>query len=770
MKTRFHRTLIMAVIVLFLLLFTAPASGLASPPPQSQFPSDNNLINKLKQETGGTVRISYHDETGQVRFIGVPPSRSIRQPAILGVGAGPEEAAEGFFKTYGKLFGLKNFNRELSLMKSRTLSDGRSFVRYQQVYEGVPVLGGELIVQSDRGQNIISANGEILPDIDLDTNPTISSSTARQAALEKIARVHQLNMTDLTASEPELWIYNPALLGGPGRRVDRLVWRLEVTPQELLPIRELVLVDANVGVVVLHINQIDMAKNRVIYDNQNNPTFDLPGNGPVRTEGGPDSGVVDVNLAYDYAGDTYDFFFDEHGRDSLDDAGLQLISTTRYCPDILNCPYANAFWNGTQMAYGDGFAAADDVVGHELTHGVTEFSSQLFYFYQSGAINESLSDVWGEFIDLTNGAGTDTPAVRWLVGEDIPSIGAIRSLADPPAFNDPDSITSKNYWCDEGDSGGVHTNSGVNNKAAYLMTDGDTFNGKTVTGLGISKVADLYYEVQTNMLTSGSNYNDLYDALIQASFNLGFDTLERESVQNALDAVEMNVRPCGEPPEAAFCPDGQFANSIFKDDLEDSTSGNWITLTDVGTNTWYYPQNDNPFSFDATYASSGQTNFWGYNQSSRADYSIAMNLDVALPPNAFLHFKHDWAFEDAGQLNAAGVLAYDGGVVEYSTTGGSSWTDAGSLFDENGYNGIIVSAFNNPLGGRSAFISEAHGYTASRVDLSSLAGQDIRFRFRIGTDNLVDSFGWFIDDIQIYTCTASSPTADKIFVPLITKN
>ena len=109
--------------------------------------------------------------------------------------------------------------------------------------------------------------------------------------------------------------------------------------------------------------------------------------------------------------------------------GMTLVSTTRYCPNSSHCPYANAFWNGDQMVYGAGFASADDVVGHELTHGVTESTSNLFYYYQSGAINESFSDVWGEFIDQTNGAGTDTARVKWLIGEDIPGLGAIRRHA-----------------------------------------------------------------------------------------------------------------------------------------------------------------------------------------------------------------------------------------------------------------------------------------------------------------------------------------------------
>ena len=116
--------------------------------------------------------------------------------------------------------------------------------------------------------------------------------------------------------------------------------------------------------------------------------------------------------------------------------GMPIVSTVRYCPSAQECPYENAYWDGEQMVYGAGFAA-DDVVGHELTHGVTDFSSRLFYYAQSGAINESLSDVFGELIDLGNGAGTDTPAVRWEIGEDIPGIGALRDMADPTDLRRP---------------------------------------------------------------------------------------------------------------------------------------------------------------------------------------------------------------------------------------------------------------------------------------------------------------------------------------------
>jgi Zn-dependent metalloprotease len=193
-----------------------------------------------------------------------------------------------------------------------------------------------------------------------------------------------------------------------------------------------VLIDAHTGIAVLHFNQIATALNRRIYDNQGNTAFGLPGNGPVRTEGPGATGITDVDRAYDYTGHAYNFYNTYHGRDGIDDAGMAIISTVRYCIDGA-CPYENAFWNGTQFVFGSGYASADDVVAHEYTHGVTSYESKLYYYYQSGAINESLSDVWGEFVDLTNGAGVDTSNVRWEMGESLPG-GAGRSMSDPPVW------------------------------------------------------------------------------------------------------------------------------------------------------------------------------------------------------------------------------------------------------------------------------------------------------------------------------------------------
>lgn len=356
------------------------------------------------------------------------------------------------------------------------------------------------------------------------------------------------------------------------------------------------------------------------------------------------------------------------------------------------------------------------------------------------------------------------------MGEDVPG-GAIRSMSNPPAYNDPDRMTSSLYDCDvqERDNGGVHTNSGVANKAAFLMVDGGTFNGRTVTGLGIPKVASMFYEVQTRLLTSASDYQDLYNALQQACTNLigtnGITAADCQQVRNAIDAVEMNRQPSAcAAPEAPVCDTGAPAN-LFFDDLENPSSGRWTTGALVGSNAWHYPQTPNPYGFDATYATSGRYNMWGYNLGSRSDSFIRMTLDVALPTGAYMHFRHAYGFDDDP------TVKYDGGVVEYSVDGGASWSDAGALFINNGYSSTL-SSYGNPLSGRRAFGGESNGYISSRLDLQSLAGRNVRFRFRIGSDNSYDDYGWFIDDIRIYTCSesvrTSTPTPTSTRTPTLT--
>ncbi|WP_353648791.1 protealysin inhibitor emfourin [Nakamurella sp. A5-74] len=206
----------------------------------------------------------------------------------------------------------------------------------------------------------------------------------------------------------------------------------------------------------------------------------LPGD-LVRDEGAPEVADEAVNQAYDGLGDTWRLFHDVFGRNSLDGKGLPLIASVHYERD-----YDNAFWNGEQMVFGDGdgrifgpFTASIDVIGHELTHGVTEHTAGLRYQGQSGALNESISDVFGVLVKQYV-LGQTADQADWLIGADLllPSVNgvALRSMAapgtaydDPELGKDPQPATMADYVETSSDNGGVHINSGIPNKAFHLV-------------------------------------------------------------------------------------------------------------------------------------------------------------------------------------------------------------------------------------------------------------------------------------------------------------
>src|SRR3989454_11084287 len=181
-------------------------------------------------------------------------------------------------------------------------------------------------------------------------------------------------------------------------------------------------------------------KRRTIFDAQGQTN--LP-RGLVRGEGNPPAGDIAVNEAYDFSGSTYDFYLNAYNRNSIDDRGLRLDSTVHY-----DQQFDNAFWYGRQMVYGDGdrvlfdrFTKCIDVVGHELTHGVTQFTAQLIYQGQSGALNESMSDVFGSLVKQM-AAGQTADKADWLIGAGLfmPNVNgvALRSMKDPgTAYDDP---------------------------------------------------------------------------------------------------------------------------------------------------------------------------------------------------------------------------------------------------------------------------------------------------------------------------------------------
>ncbi|SFC90153.1 thermolysin [Bacillus sp. 491mf] len=247
-----------------------------------------------------------------------------------------------------------------------------------------------------------------------------------------------------------------------------------------------------------------------------------------------DGAAVDAHY---YAGATYDYYKKTFNRNSYNDAGAPLKSTVHYGKN-----YNNAFWNGSQMVYGDGdgytfipFSGGIDVIGHELTHAVTEYSSNLIYQNESGALNEAFSDIFGTLIEYYDNRNPD-----WEVGEDIYTPGtagdALRSMSDPTKYGDPDHYSKR--YTGTSDNGGVHTNSGIINKAAYLLANGGTHYGVTVNGIGKDKVGAIYYRANSVYLTESTTFSQARAALVQAAADLyGANSAEVTAVKQSYDAV-----------------------------------------------------------------------------------------------------------------------------------------------------------------------------------------------------------------------------------------
>jgi Zn-dependent metalloprotease len=281
-----------------------------------------------------------------------------------------------------------------------------------------------------------------------------------------------------------------------------------------------------------------------VYDVEHQGRSALPGR-KVRGIDDPESSDDAVNEAFDGSKKTYDFYNEVFERNSVDGNGLELVSSVHYGVD-----FDNAFWNGNQMIYGDGsgriFAVghltkALDVIGHELTHGVTQFTAGLEYSKQSGALNESISDVFGSLVKQYSLQQTAAEA-DWLIGQGtlVPALGgALRSMKEPgTAFNgDPQPGHMRDYKDlpddnnPRNDNGGVHINSGIPNRAFFLVAD-------AIGGHAWEKAGRIWYLTLTERLQPDSQFVDAANATIAVAGELFSEGgSEQEAVQRAWQEV-----------------------------------------------------------------------------------------------------------------------------------------------------------------------------------------------------------------------------------------
>ncbi len=477
---------------------------------------------------------------------------------------------------------------ELRVLSTRedTMLAGRIHTRYAQLYQGVPVWGGELVRQEDAA-GTLTVFGNLYEGIDIETRPALSEAAARRTleAVHEGGRLFPANVDlvilPLTAETEALTFV--------------LAWRGQILTGTDVRV---VFVDAHLGAVRLDYTDRDTqsavgtgtgvlgdAKKISVtgvggafqaQDALRPPalqTLDMKGD-PLRIESilvptfpnsirstdyaadsdndWTDGGVVDAHV---YTGYTYDYYFKRFGRRGLNDANTSVRSfvnlvrredLTRnlalYGNDILDY-YVNAFYlHPGVMVYGVGlpanftlggqrfnnFAGALDIVGHELTHGVTRFTSNLIYQNESGALNEAFSDIMGTSIEFYfQPPGSGSMQADYLAGEDIATaasfpLNGIRSMQNPTAYGDPDHYSVR--YTGAQDNGGVHTNSGIANNAYYLAIEGGTHRlGGRVIGVGAAnreQIEKVFYRGFTAFLVPSSGFAAARAATIQAASEL----------------------------------------------------------------------------------------------------------------------------------------------------------------------------------------------------------------------------------------------------------
>jgi Zn-dependent metalloprotease len=271
-------------------------------------------------------------------------------------------------------------------------------------------------------------------------------------------------------------------------------------------------------------------------------TEDLPGR-LVRSEGEPPHVDASVNEAYDGLGHTHALFGEVYSRASIDGDGLPLEATVHY-----GNSYDNAFWDGSRMVFGDGdgqvfsgFTRSLSVIGHELTHGLIQYTANLVYSGQSGALNESVSDVFGALVEQ-HSLGQDVTEASWLIGEGIFTDEvqgtALRSLKAPGTAYDDDVLgrdPQPGHMSDfvetDDDNGGVHINSGIPNRAFYLVSAG-------IGGSAWDRAGRIWYETVTTEIKANTDFRGFADATASVASRLfGEFSIEVDSVRSAWQAV-----------------------------------------------------------------------------------------------------------------------------------------------------------------------------------------------------------------------------------------
>ncbi|HNL07741.1 MAG TPA: M4 family metallopeptidase, partial [Chitinophagales bacterium] len=470
----------------------------------------------------------------------------------------------------------------LQLLEQQSDALGMEHYRYQQTYQGHPIEGAIYLAHT-RQQQIVSLNGVLVRSFPNGGTVALTTDLALQKAINHIGAQHYRWQSPAQEAALQREQHNPAATYYPkGELVFcsssnsatasyRLCYKFDIYADQPLQ-RYYVFVDAQTGEIIQKLSRLchtDTPATAITkYSGTRQITTDNTGTTYRLREAGRGNGIEtyncqqqtdfintdftdadnywnNVNAARDEAATdahwgaemTYDFFLSTHNRQGIDNNNMPIISYVHYGSN-----YFNAFWDGDRMAYGDGSGSAGpltalDIAGHEMTHGVTQFSAGLNYINESGALNEAFSDIFGTVIEFY---ARPTNA-NWLVGSDIGS--TFRSMSNPNAYSQPDTYNGTNWYVGSGDNGGVHTNSGVANYWFYLLTTGgsgtnDLGNAYTVSGIGMDKAQRIAYRALNNYLFPTVNYaNARFYSILSAIDLYGACSPEVVATTNAWYAV-----------------------------------------------------------------------------------------------------------------------------------------------------------------------------------------------------------------------------------------
>lgn len=487
---------------------------------------------------------------------------------------------------------VKTGDLRLRQLREDALVPGRQHERLAQFYRGVPVFGGEIVRQTD-GSMTVSVFGTFYEGIALEVAPRLSAEDARRL-------VQALSGQTLgTSRTPELMVY-PRDDGGytlayrsrVATESDLTLYFVDAATGQVVASWSDLQRQSAVGTGTGVLNDQKKLSTRpnsgtfLAWDQLRPPsiaTFDMKGNltrtrdflngnlslafSDLATDSDntwADGAAVD---AHAYAGYVYDYYYKRLGRKGLDNGNIEMLSLVHpvrredvflYPDSVVGTYYLNAFYAGDGlMVYGEGLlpslqttsgqkwnylAGGLDVVAHELTHGVTDYSSRLIYSNESGALNEAFSDIMGTAVEFYfQPAGSGSMKADYLIGEDVVTPGGLRSMQNPLAYGDPDHYSLR--YTGSQDNGGVHINSGIANNAYYLAVEGGThrLSRVTVQGVGASnreQMEKVFYRAFTAMLPPSANFATARAATVQSARDLyGAGSSAERAVTQAWTAV-----------------------------------------------------------------------------------------------------------------------------------------------------------------------------------------------------------------------------------------